>query len=101
MILFTAGAAALVYANFGTGALPLDYGAALLALGFTVTLAGQASSLALVRALRRRSVIVFAMAALMVLATCAGMVSAAAALSAVRGGGGWWGWGALCPAAQG
>lgn len=97
MIIFTSSAAALTYVHLGRGELPPDYAAALLALGFAVTLAGQACSLALVRALGRRSVIVFAMAALLVMATSAAAVSAAAALAAARPRG-LMVYGSVCPA---
>jgi hypothetical protein len=55
-------AACLVYANFGL--IPWDYGAAMLALGLAASAAGQLATAALVRALGRRSVIVFLMVAL-------------------------------------
>jgi uncharacterized membrane protein YfcA len=95
MIAFTAGSAAVVHLNFG-GLVP-DYAAALLALGFVATLAGQAASARLVAALQRRSVIIFAMALLMSLASAAGVVQMGAAVSAAaRGPPPLWHWGSIC-----
>lgn len=51
-----------MYANFGM--IPADYGAALLCLGLLGSAAGQMATTFVVRALGRRSVIVFLMAAL-------------------------------------
>ncbi|KAF8071240.1 sulfite exporter TauE/SafE family protein 5 [Scenedesmus sp. PABB004] len=95
MIFFTAGSAALVYAHFG--ALVLDYAAALCALGFAATLAGQLATTRLVRALGRRSIIVLAMATLTAAATVAAGYAAGVALGVARGR--WWEWGSICPAA--
>lgn len=62
MILFTSTSACIVYANFG--AIPQDYGAALLVLGALGATVGQLATYWVVKALGRRSVIVFLMATL-------------------------------------
>jgi hypothetical protein len=62
MIAFTSLAACLVYADFGL--IQWDYGAALLVLGAVASAAGQLATAQLVRALGRRSVIVFLMVTL-------------------------------------
>lgn len=66
MILFTAASAAIVYFNFGN--IPQDYGISLFTVGFVVTLLGQALTHTLMRALGRRSIIIFAMVVLLVAA---------------------------------
>ncbi|KAL0027362.1 hypothetical protein WJX79_004711 [Trebouxia sp. C0005] len=67
MILFTSASASLVYLSFG--GISADYAVALLLLGFVVTLAGQGSTYWLMSRLQRRSVVIIAMASLMLLAT--------------------------------
>lgn len=94
MILFTSAAAAIVYLHFG--GLPTDYAAALLCLGFCCGISGQLACNRLVRMLQRRSVIVFAMAALMVLATAAGSWQAATAVRGAAADGSMWHWGSVC-----
>uniref|UniRef100_A0A383VY93 Membrane transporter protein n=1 Tax=Tetradesmus obliquus TaxID=3088 RepID=A0A383VY93_TETOB len=95
MIAFTAGSAAVVYVNFG--GVVHDYALALLAVGFVITLLGQLVTIRLVKALGRRSVIIFMMGGLMVLASGAAgyqsVVSVAAALHDPRG---MWAWGSVC-----
>ncbi|KAL0026889.1 hypothetical protein WJX77_009207 [Trebouxia sp. C0004] len=67
MILFTSSSASLVYLSFG--GISADYAVALLLLGFVVTLAGQGSTYWLMSRLQRRSIVIIAMASLMLLAT--------------------------------
>ncbi|GBF99864.1 hypothetical protein Rsub_12504 [Raphidocelis subcapitata] len=67
MIAFTSMAACVVYANFGL--IPTDYGAFLFCLGLVGSAAGQLATAQVVRALKRRSVIVFTMATLMMLSS--------------------------------
>lgn len=67
MILFTSASASLVYLSFG--GISADYAVALLLLGFVVTLAGQGSTYWLMSRLQRRSIVIIAMASLMLLAT--------------------------------
>jgi uncharacterized membrane protein YfcA len=95
MIMFTAGSAAVVYINFG-GVLT-DYALALLVLGFSVTLLGQLMTTRVVKALGRRSVIIFMMSTLMVVASCAaGYQSVLSVMKAVGPGGELWAWGSIC-----
>jgi len=65
MIVFTSTSASIVFLSFGN--LPLNYAAAVFIVGIVFTMLGQVACYMLMRALGRRSVIVFAMAALMVL----------------------------------
>lgn len=67
MIFFTSASASLVYLSFG--GISADYAVALLLLGFVVTLAGQGSTYWLMSRLQRRSIVIIAMASLMLLAT--------------------------------
>ncbi|KAF6251261.1 hypothetical protein COO60DRAFT_1562023 [Scenedesmus sp. NREL 46B-D3] len=95
MIMFTAGSAAVVYINFG--GVVVDYALALLAVGFVMTSLGQLFTIRLVSALGRRSVIVFMMGSLMVLASvAAGYQSAAAVGAALQDPRGLWVWGSVC-----
>lgn len=95
MIMFTAGSAAVVYSNFG--GVVTDYAVALLLLGFVVTLLGQLCTMKLVKALGRRSVIIFAMSLLMLLATGAASYQTYVAVDAVSSEGQrWWNWGSVC-----
>jgi hypothetical protein len=94
MIMFTAGSAAVVYLNFG--GVVVDYAQALLALGFCVTLLGQLVAATLVRVLARRSIIVFTMAALMLLATLAAAGQMAVATADAARHPPMWRWGAIC-----
>jgi hypothetical protein len=84
-----------VYINFG--GIVVDYALALLAVGFVITLLGQLVTIRLVKALGRRSIIIFMMGSLMVLASVAAgyqsVVSVAAALHDPRG---MWAWGSVC-----
>lgn len=74
-----------------------DYALALLGVGFLVTLLGQLCTIRLVKALGRRSVIIFMMATLMVLATVAASYQSAVAVEAAwRGPQGMWTWGSVC-----
>jgi uncharacterized membrane protein YfcA len=95
MIAFTSLAACLVYADFGL--IPWDYGGALFALGVVASAGGQLATARLVRALGRRSVIVFLMAALMCLASGAAMFHAVVRWrDAAAGDLSAWEWGAIC-----
>ncbi|KAF6250805.1 hypothetical protein COO60DRAFT_1679559 [Scenedesmus sp. NREL 46B-D3] len=95
MIMFTAGSAAVVYINFG--GVVVDYALALLAVGFVMTSLGQLFTIRLVSALGRRSVIVFMMGSLMVLASvAAGYQSVAAVGAALQDPRGLWVWGSVC-----
>lgn len=67
MILFTSASASLVYLSFG--GISADYAVALLLLGFVVTLAGQGSTYWLMSRLQRRSIVIIAMASLMLVAS--------------------------------
>lgn len=67
MILFTAAASFVVYLSFGL--YPWDYAVPLMAIGFLATLAGQLATSWLVRAVGRRSLIIFVMAALLGIAS--------------------------------
>jgi uncharacterized membrane protein YfcA len=94
MILFTSAGASLFFYN--AGFLQRDYATALLAVAFCVTAGGQVASQWLVHALGRRSVIVFLMAAMMVVAAVvAGVQSAFAVRAAVRDHD-LWEWGSIC-----
>ena len=96
MIMFTAGSAAVVYINFG--GVVTDYAIALLLVGFFVTLLGQLCTIKLVKALGRRSIIIFAMSALMLLATVAAGYQSVVAVGTARSeGSGMWNWGSICP----
>lgn len=84
MIMFTAASAAVVYTSFGS--ISWDYGLALACVGFGVTLAGQLAMHRLMKTLKRRSVIVFAMAAMLVLSAAAvGAQAFYAVFEAARG----------------
>lgn len=74
MIAFTAGSACVVYLNFG--GLDSSVAVPLLALGFLATLVGQLGTSYLVKALGRKSVIIFVMTALMFLSTLAAFYQA-------------------------
>ncbi|KAK9809348.1 hypothetical protein WJX73_008057 [Symbiochloris irregularis] len=65
MILFTAASASVVFLSFG--GIPVDYAVAVFVLGLVVTLAGQTACWWLVQRLGRRSIIIFAMAGLMLM----------------------------------
>ncbi|KAK9829540.1 hypothetical protein WJX72_006389 [[Myrmecia] bisecta] len=69
MILFTAASASAVFISFG--GIRLDYGVAVFVIGFVVTLAGQFVCHWLMQKLGRRSIIIFAMTALMALSLIA------------------------------
>lgn len=69
---FTAFAASLVYHQLG--ALKPDYGIAMAVVGFFATLGGQLATIALLRALGRRSIIILLMAGLMIVATAVSWV---------------------------
>jgi hypothetical protein len=87
--------AAVVYINFG--GVVVDYALALLAVGFVITLLGQLFTIRLVKALGRRSVIIFMMGSLMVLATvAAGYQSVVAVGAALQDPRGMWLWGSVC-----
>lgn len=94
MIMFTAGSAAVVYLNFG--GVVVDYAQALLLLGFVVTLAGQLVATHLVRVLKRRSVIVFAMGLLMLLASVAAVYQMGLSTAAAWQTPPMWRWGSIC-----
>lgn len=68
MILFTSGAASIVYLHFSY-VLP-DYGLALFATGFLVTLAGQLLTYKMIKVFRRRSIIIFMMVTLVAASAC-------------------------------
>ncbi|CAK0781249.1 hypothetical protein CVIRNUC_005324 [Coccomyxa viridis] len=65
MIIFTAASASVVYLSFGS--IPMDYAVLTFLVGLTFTIIGQAACYWLMRALQRRSVVIFAMALLMVI----------------------------------
>jgi hypothetical protein len=94
MIMFTAGSAAIVYVNFG--GVVRDYAQALLLLGFVVTLAGQLVAAHLVRVLRRRSIIIFAMGLLMLLASIAAVYQMGSSTAAAFQHPPVWQWGSIC-----
>jgi hypothetical protein len=85
----------VVYINFG--GVVFDYALALLAVGFVITLLGQLFTIRLVKALGRRSVIIFMMGSLMTLAiVAAGYQSVAAVRAALQDPRGMWAWGSVC-----
>lgn len=94
MIMFTAGSAAIVYVNFG--GVVRDYAQALLLLGFVVTLAGQLVSTHLVKVLKRRSIIVFAMGLLMLLASVAAIYQMGLSTATAYQHPPMWKWGSIC-----
>lgn len=94
MIMFTAGSAAVVYLNFG--GVVHDYAQALLLLGFVVTMMGQLVATHLVRVLRRRSIIIFAMGLLMLLASVAATYQMGASTVAAWQHPPMWVWGSIC-----
>lgn len=95
MIAFTAGTATVVYLNFG--GIQADYAVTLLVVGCLVTLAGQLVTTRLVRALGRRSIIVFMMGLLMAVASGAACFQALRSLAAAQGTrGAMWAWGSIC-----
>jgi hypothetical protein len=94
MIAFTAGSAAIVYLNFG--GVVMDYAQALLLLGFVVTLAGQLVSTHLVRVLQRRSIIIFAMGLLMLLASVAAVLQMGLSTREAFEHPPMWKWGSIC-----
>ncbi|EIE22493.1 hypothetical protein COCSUDRAFT_47913 [Coccomyxa subellipsoidea C-169] len=65
MIMFTAASASVVYLSFG--GIPFDYGLATFLVGLIFTMVGQVTCYWLMKALDRRSVVVIAMALLMVI----------------------------------
>ncbi|BDA43515.1 probable sulfite exporter TauE/SafE family protein 3 [Coccomyxa sp. Obi] len=65
MIMFTAASASVVYLSFG--GIPFDYGLATFLVGLIFTLIGQVACYWLMKALNRRSIIVIAMALLMLI----------------------------------
>jgi uncharacterized membrane protein YfcA len=94
MIMFTAGSAAIVYVNFG--GVVKDYAQALLLLGLVVTLAGQLVATHLVRVLKRRSIIIFAMSLLMLLASVAAVYQMGLSTTAAFQQPPMWRWGTIC-----
>ena len=85
MILFTSAASVVPFVSFGV--LPTDYGAVLLLLGVAATAAGQLAMAAAMRLMRRRSLVVLAMAALMGAAASVAVGQALLALRAAVDGG--------------
>jgi uncharacterized membrane protein YfcA len=67
MIFFTAAASFVVYLSFGLYS--WDYAVPLMVIGFLATLAGQLATSWLVRVVGRRSLIIFVMTALLVIAS--------------------------------
>jgi len=94
MILFTSAGASLFY--FNAGFVQRDYAGALLLVAFACTGAGQVASQRLVRALGRRSVIVMAMAAMMLAAAAVAVLQGAFAMRAAVRAGALWQWGSIC-----
>lgn len=94
MICFTSLSACVVYLNFG--GIVMDYAQALLLLGFVVTLIGQMVSTHLVKVLRRRSIIVFAMGLLMLLASIAAVYQMGLSTWAAHEHPPMWKWGSIC-----
>lgn len=94
MIMFTAGSAAIVYVNFG--GVVRDYAQALLLLGFLVTLVGQLVATHLVKVLKRRSIIIFAMGLLMLLASVAAIYQMGLSTVTAYQHPPMWTWGTIC-----
>lgn len=94
MIMFTAGSAAIVYLNFG--GVVRDYAQALLLLGFFVTLVGQLFATHLVKVLKRRSIIIFAMGSLMLLASVAAVLQMGRSTVVAYQHPPMWKWGTIC-----
>jgi uncharacterized membrane protein YfcA len=87
MIPVTAAGSFSIYLAFGLYQSACDYAAALMAIGFLATLAGQLGTTCLVRAVGRRLLVVVAMVALLALASAVmlyqmGSMMAAAAMGA-------------------
>jgi uncharacterized membrane protein YfcA len=94
MILFTSAGASLFY--FNAGFVQRDYALALLVTAFVVTWAGQLASQRLVKALGRRSIIVFVMAGMMMVAAVVAVLQSAFATRAAVREGDLWDWGSVC-----
>jgi uncharacterized membrane protein YfcA len=97
MIFFTSAGASAFYINANYVTRP-DYALALFGTAFVCTAAGQVCSQKLVKALGRRSVIVFAMAAMMVAAALVAVVQSAFATRAAVAQHRLWDWGSICGA---
>lgn len=95
MIFFTSAGASIFYYN--AGYVQQDYAAALLVTAFLFTALGQIASQRLVAALGRRSVIVFAMAGMMIAAAIVAIAQSFFATRAAVAGDWLWDWGSICP----